>query len=217
VSAQPPARFVLIRHGEAEGNRDMRYLGTTDAPLTERGRAQAVQLAHAALLFRVTAIYSSPLERARATAEALRKLADTPVVVDERLREEDFGAWENRTRAEALASDPGALAAWEAGDMVAPPGGESLAQVGERVVACADALAARHPGKSVALVSHVGPIKALVCAALELPPSGARRMWLDPASICVVDWRLDEPGRSSGILRLYNAVAHLDPPARWLA
>jgi hypothetical protein len=42
-------------------------------------------------------------------------------------------------------------------------------------------------------------------------------MWLDPASICVVDWRLDETGHGSGILRLYNAVAHLDPPVRWLA
>jgi len=206
-----PTRFVLVRHGEASGNREMRYLGATDAPLTERGQAQARQLASA------LALYTSPLLRARQTAEAVAAVLGLVVVADPRLREEDFGAWENRTRAEVQAADPQHLAAWEAGDTIAPPGGESLMAVRERVAECADALARRHPGETVLLASHVGPIKALVCAALELPAAGARRTWLDPASICVVDWLLDAGGaRSTGVLRVFNATAHLDPPARWL-
>jgi probable phosphoglycerate mutase len=127
------------------------------------------------------------------------------------LREGDFGAWELLTRAEVLARDARHLAAWEAGADIAPPEGESLAEIGVRVVACAEALALRHAGETIALVSHVGPIKALVCAALELPPAGAMRLWLDPASISIVDWRYTRAERAAGLLRAFNAVAHLPP------
>jgi probable phosphoglycerate mutase len=207
---------VLLRHGEAEGNAELRYLGTTDAPLTARGREQARQLTQAVAVFHLAAIYTSPCRRARETAELVGAATKLPVVVQSRLREEDYGAWENRTRAEVLAHYPEALAAWEAGDDITPPGGESLAEVQARTVACADTLAEAHAGESVALVSHVGPIKALLCAALGLPLVGARRMWLDPASICVVDWRVAATGQEAGTLRVFNAVAHLDPPVRWL-
>lgn len=208
-------RFVLVRHGEAQGNREMRYLGTTDVPLTPRGEEQARQLAEAVRPFRPAALYSSPLRRARATSDEIGALLHLDVLVGDDLREQDFGAWENRTRTEVQAHDPERLAAWEAGAEVAPPAGESLIATRQRVVACADMLAARHPGETVVIASHVGPIKALVCAALALPASGAHRMWLDPASICVVDWKLSSD-TSSGILRVFNSIAHLDPPVRWL-
>jgi broad specificity phosphatase PhoE len=212
----PPTRFVLVRHGEASGNRELRYLGTTDVPLTERGQAQALQLAEAVRPFALAAIYTSPLRRAADTAARVASGPDLTPQIEADLREEDFGAWENLTRAEVLARDPEHLSAWEAGAEVAPPGGESLAQVRARMISCANRLAARHPAQTVALLSHVGPIKALVCAALDLPPRGAQRMWLDPAGVCVVDWRLDDAGAGSGMLRVFNSVAHLDPPARWL-
>lgn len=208
-------RFVLVRHGEAQGNREMRYLGTTDAPLTAHGEEQARQLAEAVRPFRPGALYSSPLRRARATADEIGALLHLDVVVSDDLREQDFGAWENHSRADVQARDPERLAAWEASADFAPPAGESLAATRERVVTCADQLAARHSGETVVLASHVGPIKALVCAALALPASGAYRMWLDPASICVIDWNRS-PATSSGILRVFNAIAHLDPPVRWL-
>lgn len=208
-------RFVLVRHGEAQGNREMRYLGTTDVPLTPLGEAQAHQLATAVRPFHPIALYSSPLQRARATANAIGALLHLDVVVGGDLREQDFGAWENRSRAEVQASDPEHLAAWEASADVAPPAGESLIATRERIVTCVDLLATRHAGETVVLASHVGPIKALVCAALALPASGAYRMWLDPASICVIDWHRAHD-TYSGILRVFNAIAHLDPPVRWL-
>lgn len=209
-------RFILLRHGEAEGNRELRYLGVTDAPLTKLGHEQARKLAIAIRPFGVSAIYSSPLARARDTAQALADDCHLPVTPRDDLREMSFGAWEGRTRADVLADDPDLLAAWEASAEVAPPGGESLADVRARMVACANALADAHTGQTVALVSHVGPIKCLVCAALGIAPAGAQRMWLDPASICVVEWRRTGESGASGVLRVFNALGHLDPP-RWLS
>jgi len=210
-------RLVLVRHGEAAGNRELRYLGATDAALTERGHEQARQLADALRAYPLAAIYSSPLIRARETANAIAAPHGLAVSVEDDLREGHFGAWENQTRAQVRETDGAALAAWEAGTDVAPPGGESLEAVRVRAAARATWLAARHAGEMMALVSHVGPIKALVCAALELPASGALRMWLDPASICVVDWRVGADGAATGLLRVFNATAHLDPAPRWLA
>lgn len=210
-------RFVLLRHGEAEGNRELRYLGATDAPLTTLGREQASQLAQAAVPLKPSAIYSSPLARAHDTARALAAATGLEVTDEPALREMDFGAWEGLTQAEVRAHDPRELAAWEAGADIAPPAGESLEAVRLRVTACADRLAAQHSGDVVALVSHGGPIKALVCAALGLPVAGARRMWLDPASMCIVEWQAAGQSAGFGMLRVFNAVGHLLVAPRWQA
>lgn len=210
------ARFVLVRHGEAEGNRDLRYLGSTDAPLTPAGEMQARQLAASLLPYHVAAIYTSPLLRARATAQAIGGTLGLAPRVDGRLREADFGAWEGLTRDEARARDPQLLADWETGAAVAPPEGEGMEEVRERALDAVDEWTAAHTGQVVAIVSHVGPIKALLCAALGLPASGARRTWLDPASVCVVDWRVVPGQASSGLVRVMNSVAHLRSLVRWL-
>lgn len=207
VSAQP-VHLVLARHGEAEGNAELRFLGRTDARLTERGRQQAGTLARLALWRDVTHIYASPLLRARRTAEEMDAVVDGDLTIVPELREMDFGAWEGLTRDEVRERDPEALAAWEAGSLLAPPEGESLDVVYARVVAFVDGLAARHAGETLALVSHVTPIKMLVCAALGLPPEGARRMWLDPASVTLLDWRASSGNSPRGVLRLFNETAH---------
>jgi probable phosphoglycerate mutase len=214
--AERVARFVLVRHGEAEGNRELRYLGRTDAPLTGKGERQAQLLAAALEPFRIAAIYSSPLRRAQATASVIGDALGLDMRTDERLREADYGAWENLTRDEARALDPRLHAAWESGAVVGPPEGDRLVAVRGRALAAVEELTARHAGEAVALVSHVGPIKALLCAALGLPTAGAMRMWLDPASISVVDWRLSRERGSSGLVRTLNSVAHLEQPVRWL-
>lgn len=210
-----PATLVLLRHGEAEGNRELRYLGSTDVPLTAAGEDQARQLASALVGYPLVALYSSPLARAQRTAERIGEVTGLPVAVESALREQEYGAWENHTRAEVRSAEPEALAAWERGE-APPPHGEPLEAVRARVVALADRVALAHAGQMVALVSHVGPIKALVAAALGMSTSGVYRMWLDTASICVVDWRPGGAEMSRGMLRVFNATAHLDPPARWL-
>jgi probable phosphoglycerate mutase len=211
---QPPAvRLLIVRHGEAAANREMRYLGAGDPPLTAHGRNQAAGLAAALAGLRVGAVLSSPLRRARETAAAISQATGWPVVVEPRLIEMSFGEWEGLTREEVAAR--GApwttqLELWERDPRRAPPGGESLASVRERCLDLVRDLAAGRPTRPVVAVTHVGPLKALLCAALGLPLAASRRMFVDPATVTVVDW-----GRRP-VLRLFNAPAATDlASARW--
>ena len=104
------------------------------------------------------------------------------------------------------------LLAWERDTALSPPGGESLDAIHQRVSAVVEKLAAAHPDQTIVLVSHVGPIKAVLCAALGAPVSSAFRIFLDPATISVVDWREPQP-----VVRLLNSHSHLGwQQARWM-
>jgi broad specificity phosphatase PhoE len=209
-STTPPVvRLILARHGEAEGSREYRFNGSSDVPLTQHGVAQARLLADALYPLAPVAVYSSPLARARATAEAIASRANLAVEIQPNLREQSYGSWERLTADEARQRDPKRFAAWSAGQRIAPPAGETLSAVRQRVVACVCELAERHAGETVVLVAHVGPIKALLCAALGLPLSGARRFWIDPASYSVVDWRVTADGQLRLLVRSVNVVSHL--------
>jgi broad specificity phosphatase PhoE len=209
-------RFILVRHGETAANRDMRYIGTRDDALTERGHEQARLLARALTPLPVAAIYTSPRQRARATAQPLADQLNVPALVVDDLRESAFGAWEGMSRAEVLAHSPGwaeHLRAWEADATVAPPDGESIAAMTTRVAAFAERLLDQHVGKTVVFVAHVGPVKAMVAATLGVTPAVVQRMFLDPATISVVDWSTHKR-----FLRLFNSHAHLGwTEARWMA
>lgn len=206
-----PLRLILARHGEAEGSREFRFNGSSDVALTPHGEAQAQRLADALIPFNLAAVYTSPLLRARATAEAIAAVSHpgAPLEILPDLREQSYGSWERLTAVEARARDPKRFAAWSAGMRIAPPAGETLSALRRRVVTCVALIAERHPGQSVALVAHVGPIKALLCTALCMPLSGARRIWLDPASYSVVDWRIASDGRQVSLVRAVNVTSHL--------
>jgi len=208
-------RLVLVRHGETLANREFRYIGTRDDALSERGVMQAGQLADALASFPVAGVYSSPLQRAYRTAEPIAVRHKLPVEVADELREGSFGQWEGLSRAEVLArgsQDEQLLFAWERDSAVAPPDGESFEAVRTRVSALVERLAARHPDQTLVLVSHVGPIKVLLCTALGAPLTSMYHIFLDPATISVVDWR-----QTRSTVRLLNSHAHLGwEEARWL-
>jgi probable phosphoglycerate mutase len=205
----PIVRLILARHGEAEGSREFRFNGSSNVALTPHGVAQARLLADALHSLAPVAVYSSPLARARATAEAIATRTNLTVEIQPGLREQSYGSWERLTADEARQRDPKRFAAWSAGQRIAPPAGETLSAVRQRVIACVCELAERHAGDTVVLVAHVGPIKALLCAALGLPLSGARRFWIDPASYSVVDWRVTADGQQRSLVRGVNIVSHL--------
>ncbi len=214
-------RLLLVRHAEAVANTDLRYLGTRDDPLTERGRGQATRLAQALALLPIAAVYTSSLRRAMDTATPIADACGVAPTIDDRLREGAFGDWEGLTRAEVLASGPEAAELhrrWEADTAVGPPNGESFAAIQGRVLACVAVLADAHPGASIVLVSHVGAIKALLCAALGVPLVAAQRMFLDGATISVVDWGSGAaPWGAPSVLRLFNAHPRLGwESAEWL-
>jgi broad specificity phosphatase PhoE len=207
----PPLRLLLVRHGEVVSNREMRYVGSRDEPLADTGIEQAARIAAALAPLPVAAVYSSPLSRARETAARIAAARQVPLRLEERLREQSFGEWEGLTRGEVLARDGERLLRWEADLATAPPGGDALGDLQARVLALVADLAREHPGEWVALVSHVGPIKALLCAALGAPLASARHLFLDSATLSVVDWG-DHP-----VVRLFNAHGHLGwEAARWM-
>ncbi len=207
--ARPTVRLFLVRHGAVDANLEYRFLGRRDDPLNAGGVAQAERLAAVFAQLPVEAVHTSPLARARRTAEAIAVACGADVVVDEALVELDFGDWEGLTRDDV--ADPAELARWDADPARPAPGGESLLAVQERITRFADRILSSAPGTSLAAVTHMGPIKALVCAALDLPLTASRRLFLDPATISVVDWS------STPVVRLFNDHVHLGwAAARWL-
>ena len=211
----PVTRFILVRHGETIANREFRYIGASDNALTEPGQVQAVQLAGALSVLPVAAVYSSPRQRAYQTALPIASRHGLTVQILEDLREVDFGIWEGLSRGEVIArsvQDAEYLLAWERETALAPPNGESLDAMHRRVSAVVEKLVQAHPDQTIVLVSHVGPIKAVLCAALGVPVSAAFRIFLDPATISVVDWRQPYP-----VVRLLNSHSHLGwQQARWM-
>ncbi len=206
ASQGQPTRTLLLRHGATELSAERRFAGRGDIPLTKEGVRQA-ELAARGLAAgpAIDVIVTSPLQRTRRTAEAVAEATGAPLVVDEDLVEADFGAWQGLTFAEAGERWPEELAAWVASPDAAPPDGESFAMVALRVLAAHDRLLAAHRHARAVVVSHVTPIKTLVCRALLAPPEAMFRMNLDVASLT----RIDCFDNGSAVLRSLNDTAHL--------
>ena len=201
-----PTTTVLLRHGQTALSAERRFAGRGDIPLTDLGRKQAAAAA-SRLADRggIDLIVSSPLGRARRTAEAVAERLGAPMAVDDDLAEADFGSWEGLSFGEVTERWPEEMAAWLASADVAPPGGESFAAVAARVDAALDRLLSAEQGRTVVIVSHVTPIKSIVCRALLAPAATLYRMRLDVASLSEADWFADGPA----LLRFLNDTAHL--------
>jgi len=206
AAGETPTTTLLLRHGQTEMSAQRRFAGRGDIPLTSAGLQQAAAVA-ARLAQRggIDAVVTSPLRRALRTAEAVAETAGVPLAVDPDLVETDFGEWEGLTFGEVLARWPAEMAAWQADVSAAPPGGESFAAVARRVAVALDRLLAERTGETVVVVSHVTPIKTLVCRALTAPPAAMFRMHLDVAALCEAAWFADGPA----LLRSLNDTAHL--------
>jgi broad specificity phosphatase PhoE/ribonuclease HI len=203
-----PTRLLLVRHGVTEYSVAKRFAGRSDLELTEAGREQARRAAvRVAELGPVDVLISSPLRRTRQTAEQLADRLGLPVLIEDGMVETDFGDWDGYTYPEVSQKWPAELQRWLADPSVAPPSGESFETVTRRVRRARDRILAQHGGKTVVVVSHVSPIKTLVRLALDAPASALQRMFLEPASISVIDYYADGPVS----LRSFNDTAHLGP------
>jgi probable phosphoglycerate mutase len=178
--------LILVRHGESAGNAAGLLLGRIDSPLTERGVDQARSLTET--VAGATRLVSSPLARARDTAEALG--TGLPVEIDDRWIEVDYGKYDGQP----LRDVPSEVwAKWRSDPAFTPPGGESLAAAGARVRAACDELLTDPDGPArgdgvVVVVSHVSPIKAAACWALGVGDEGAWRLYLANASVTRITW-----------------------------
>jgi broad specificity phosphatase PhoE/ribonuclease HI len=201
-----PTRFLLLRHGQTELSLARRYSGRGNPALTDLGRRQA----DAAAQFLgnrggISAVITSPLQRAHDTADAAAKTLGLDVSVDADLIETDFGGWEGLTFGEAAERDPALHKRWLRDTSVAPPDGESFDAAAERVGRARARIISEHPGETVLVVSHVTPIKTLLRIALDAGPSVLYRMHLDLASLSIAEFYPD--GAAS--VRLVNQTAYL--------
>lgn len=200
-----PTRLLLLRHGQTELSVQRRYSGHGDPELTALGHAQAAgAAARLARVPDVAAVLTSPLQRARQTAEVVAAATGAPLAVRRRLIETDFGKWEGLTFSEARARDPELHAEWLGSEEVAPPDGESFAAVGRRVTEELADVLREYPGATIVLVTHVTPIKMLLRGALQGGPGVLYRLHLDLASLSIVDFYPD--GGAS--VRLVNDTNH---------
>jgi broad specificity phosphatase PhoE len=188
--------ILLARHGESDWNREARWQGWADRPLTERGREQKQVLAARLGGIELDAVYSSDLSRTRETAGAVAAAQGLEVNVDPALREVDVGSWSGLTRAEAEQRFPEAFARWRNGTQ-GWEDGETYAQLSERVLRALRRIAEEHDGHRVLVVSHAGPIRAIHAAALGVDVGAYRRIRpVEPnarlSAVCVVDGQLTE-------------------------
>ncbi|MDP2026741.1 histidine phosphatase family protein [Sulfuriferula sp.] len=196
-------RLLLIRHGETTWNRDGRYQGHSDPPLSVHGEWQAQALAEELASVEVASIIASPLMRAQATAQVIAARLGLPVATDHRLMELAYGEWEGLQQAAVKQKWPEQLRLWKrAPDQVTFPGGESLSDMRHRVRSFLEC-AAGQSGTMLA-VTHDGFARLAVLEARGEPLSAFREVRIENASITTYT---EKNGRL--VIADINSVAHL--------
>jgi broad specificity phosphatase PhoE len=179
--------FLLLRHGVTEWNVERRIMGRRAIPLCEAGMRQVAALVPLLADLRIAAVWTSPLRRARETAAIVAAaLGDLPVHEEPGLTEVDYGDWEGRTFSEVVGEavfrdilrDP---------LYTAPPGGERLLHVRDRVYAAMERVAREAAGAPALVVSHGDPLRLVLAGCLGLDPAGFRRLRLDNGGVSAIE------------------------------
>eukprot|EP00029_Vermamoeba_vermiformis_P011378 TRINITY_DN6242_c0_g1_i1.p1 TRINITY_DN6242_c0_g1~~TRINITY_DN6242_c0_g1_i1.p1 ORF type:complete len:228 (-),score=6.47 TRINITY_DN6242_c0_g1_i1:39-722(-) len=197
----------LVRHGETDHNATKTVQGQSDVKLNDEGLRQAAcvaeRLKKESIPFDV--IYSSDLSRAAETAKAIASQLNIEVHYDQRLRELNFGEWQNKPLADILGSNT---------DVLKDPhhkmgGGESYTELQNRVVECISEIAKKHKNKHILVVTHGGAIKSYLCHILQIPLSNVWQITTGNTSITkilpfAVSWV-----KITGMVKIVNDTSHL--------
>lgn len=196
--------LALVRHGETRANLEGLWHGSTDTPLTERGREQARRVAQflAAEHAGAAAVYSSPLQRALDTARSIGSALDLPVRVHGGLSEYDLGAWEGRSFRELFGTHD-LLGRMRSDPDYAPHGGESPRQVTARLAGALREIADLHAQQRVIVVSHGGALSMALAALVD----GADAAWHRVMDNCAVSELAFGPAPR---LVRFNLTTHLE-------
>jgi broad specificity phosphatase PhoE len=200
-------KIILVRHGHVEGIDPPRFRGRAEIPLTGLGKRQAQATARRiAESFRPVAVYTSPMGRCVATAEAIAQATGVTSAPLPQLNDLDYGAWQWRTYAEIETEAPGLFALWRAAPHLARfPGGESLQDLVARTADALRLVLDRHGDQTAVMVGHDSVNRALLLQLADQPLSAYWRLAQDPCGISEIDIR---SGRSR--VRRINETAHLD-------
>jgi broad specificity phosphatase PhoE len=200
-------RIVLIRHGQTIWNREARFRGRADVELDEFGRRQAEATGrYVAARWPVVAVYASPMHRAMQTAEAVARAQGLIAQSLEGLLDINFGEWQGQLAEDMAHQHPELYQTWcKAPHEMHFPGGEGLDDVRSRITAGLDQVVARHPGQTVALVSHTVANRVLLCAVLGLGNEHFWRLGQDTCAVNVFDVEQD----GTYTIVLLNDTSHL--------
>jgi len=175
--------IILVRHGECEGNIKRMFRGRADFPLNERGLIQAQDLARELKNFPVKYIYSSPLYRARQTAEAIGQQCGVKVKIEESFNNIELGSWEGRFMKEIAEQYPEEWELWVYNpEKLRVKDMETLYDVQKRAKTCLDNLVSKHGGETLVVVSHRAVLKPLIAACLNVASPYFWKIHLDTAS-----------------------------------
>jgi probable phosphoglycerate mutase len=198
---------ILVRHGQTAWNAIERFRGREDLPLNEVGLSQAERTAERiARQWKPTAIYSSPLARARATAEAVAARCRLPVQGHPDLIDIDYGKWQGLTPEEARQCYPRRTQRWYRGvRWIRPPGGESLSAAKRRCLKAVRDIASGHPDQAVVIVGHTVVNRLILLGVLSL---GLRHFWQLGQEPCAIN--IIELEHGSFTVRSVNDTCHLE-------
>jgi len=190
-SRRAAVKLYMIRHGQTDWNVAGRIQGRQDIPLNAQGRLQARALAEGMSDRPVTAVYSSPQIRALETAKAIAEPLKLTVELLPQLMEISYGTWEGRTVQDILATDGERYNAWRRHPAaVAPPGGETLAQIDERCGLAWEYIRSRIRG-DIAMVSHGSTLAHFMVYLLKGQPD-SRDIIVGNASITTMEYFPEE-------------------------
>ncbi len=195
--------LLLVRHGETLHNVAGIAQGWNDSELSEPGRRQVAALAKRLARENVDAIFSSPLQRALTTANAISEATGIPVQTLDGLREMSYGEWEGKSFLDVRRDYDEIYRRWIDDPECASPDGESHNDVLRRML---DALATIQAGaRRPVVVSHGTAIRIAATALLNAPITIARNLAIDNAAICIFMKRGDRL-----VLKLWNDASHCD-------
>jgi alpha-ribazole phosphatase len=202
-------RLIVVRHGETLYNVQSRFTGQSDISLSALGEQQAAALGKRLAAASLDAIAASDLRRARVTAQAIARYHELPVQEDAGLREIAFGVWEGSTYDEIMARDADLVQCWLSDPTIyAPPGGETVIQLRDRVVRALERWQACYPEATIVWAVHGGVIEVLLCHLLGVDLKLHWQFRHENASLTEIDLN----GKNATLVRL-NEVAHLHDPA----
>jgi len=180
----------LVRHGETAWNQERRIQGgSSDTDLSEVGKEQAARLGLELKDTEISAIYSSPLKRALDTAQAIASYHNLTVQIETDLREMEVGELEGVSIADMGTSFGQFLLNWRQGLGTAKlPGGESVAELADRVWATVQSIKNKHDHGNVVVVSHFFTCVATICKAMGWPLTTIERLRVQTGSISIIDF-----------------------------
>lgn len=203
----PRITVFLARHGQTADNAARIFQGQQGAGLDDVGRAQAARLGARARTLGLTALVASDLQRAVETAEHVAATTGLPLVKEAGFREVDVGSWTGKSYDAIADAYPEEWAAFRAGVDVRRGGGETYAELAERIEGALQTITTSSPdGARVLVVTHGGAIKAWTSRLLALTPAGARAM----APVANGSLTIAERHDGVTLLRSFNDTAHLE-------